>query len=217
MESTTPQRGALSRRELLRRAGVAGAAVSLPAGIASTPAGAVIEHEQRETFTAAQAETIEAVLARLIPTDATGPGAAEAKVGRYIDRALNGELSSLRDVYAVNIAALDEYAASKYGAEFASLSADKQDAILSAMEANKATGFVPNSSSFFETIREHALQGMFGDPYYGGNANFAGWDLIHFPGIKLSFSAREQRLDVDVSPAHKSTTAFRLFKIGRGG
>jgi gluconate 2-dehydrogenase gamma chain len=217
MSATTPGRG-VSRRELLKRAGVTGAAaVSLPAAVATTPAAAVIEREQRETFTAAQAETIEAVLGRLIPSDATGPGAAEAKVGRYIDKALNGELSSLQGFYAAGIAALDEYATSKYGAPFVSLVADQQDAILHDLEANTATGFSPSSSAFFETIREHAIEGMFCDPYHGGNANFVGWDLIHFPGIKLTVPAREQRLDVDVPPAHKSTTDYAIFKIGPGG
>jgi gluconate 2-dehydrogenase gamma chain len=217
MSATTPGRG-VSRRELLKRAGIAGGAVvSLPAVVAAAPAAAVIEREQRDAFTAAQAQTIEAVLDRLIPSDATGPGAAEAKVGRYIDRALSGELSSLQGFYAAGIAALDEYATSKYGASFSSLAADKQDAILHDLETDAATGFAPSSSAFFETIREHAIQGMFCDPYQGGNANFVGWDLIHFPGIKLTVPARDQRLDVDVLPAHKSTTDYAIFKIGSGG
>jgi len=216
MSATTPGRG-VSRRELLKRAGVAGAAVSLPAVVATAPAAAVIEREQRDTFTAAQAQTIEAVLDRLIPSDATGPGAAEAKVGRYIDRALSGELSSLQGFYAAGIADLDEYATSKYGGPFASLAADQQDAILHDLETDAATGFAPSSSAFFETIREHAIQGMFCDPYQGGNANFVGWDLIHFPGIKLTVPARDQRLDVDVPLAHKSTTDYAIFKIGPGG
>ena len=40
-----------------------------------------------ESFTAAEAEPMDAV-ARLIPTDETGPGATEAQAVRYIDRAL---------------------------------------------------------------------------------------------------------------------------------
>ena len=28
------------------------------------------------------------------------------------------------------------------------------------------------------------MQGTFGDPYYGGNANFVGWDLIGYPGVR---------------------------------
>ena len=34
-------------------------------------------------------------------------------------------------------------------------------------------------------LLEHTREGMFSDPIYGGNVNFAGWDLIGYPGIKL--------------------------------
>ena len=66
-------------------------------------------------------------------------------------------------------------------------------------------------------MREHALQGMFGDPYHGGNANFVGWDLIQFPGIKLTVPSVEQRIGTKVKPAHKSTTDYAIFKISSGG
>ena len=61
-------------------------------------------------------------------------------------------------------------------------------------------------------VREHALLGMFSDPVHGGNANFAGWDLLGYPGVKLVFSAREQRIDVDVPREHKSATDHDLFR-----
>ena len=57
---------------------------------------------------------------------------------------------------------------------------------------------------------------MFGDPYHGGNADFAGWDLLGFPGVKLSFGAAEQQLDVNVIPAHKSTTDYPMFSGVKG-
>jgi gluconate 2-dehydrogenase gamma chain len=187
---------------------------TLPAGVAISPAAAAPEREERETFTATETETVNAIVTRLIPSDGNGAGAAEAQVGRYIDRALNTALSSMQGFYSANLAALDAYARATHGGAFAALSAAKQDAVLSALEANMAPGFVPNSSAFFETIREHAVQGMFGDPYYGGNANFAGWDLISYPGIKLHLTAAEQRLDVAVEPAHKSTYDFAIFRPG---
>jgi hypothetical protein len=39
-------------------------------------------------------------------------------------------------------------------------------------------------------VRTHTLQGTFGDPYYGGNANFVGWDLIGYPGIRSNVTSR---------------------------
>jgi hypothetical protein len=42
---------------------------------------------------------------------------------------------------------------------------------------------------------------MFGDTYCGGNANFVGWNMLGFPGIKLVFTADEQKLDITITPA----------------
>jgi hypothetical protein len=39
-----------------------------------------------------------------------------------------------------------------------------QDAVLSHMEKNIATGFTPNSATFFNLVRMHTLQGTFCDP-----------------------------------------------------
>ena len=54
-----------------------------------------------------QAQTLEAVLERLLPTDATGPGAEEANVLRYIDWSLAGDLSMFVGPYTSAIAAID--------------------------------------------------------------------------------------------------------------
>jgi gluconate 2-dehydrogenase gamma chain len=217
MSGSTPGARALSRRELLKRAGAAGVVFTLPAGTAITPtATGTVRRPAATTLTAGESATLEAVLERLIPTDATGPGAREAQVLRYIQQALAGDLKALQGVYSGNLAALDAYAAGRFGAAFAQLAADQQDAVLRDLEAGTATGFAPSADAFFETVLEHALEGMFGDPYHGGNANFVGWDLIQFPGIKLSVPSIEQRIGTRVKPAHKSTTDYAIFKISKG-
>ncbi|HWM13543.1 MAG TPA: gluconate 2-dehydrogenase subunit 3 family protein [Gaiellaceae bacterium] len=192
-----------------------GVAAAAPAGVLTSEASSVRERDALETFTAAEAEAVEAIVDRLIPGDANGPGAAEARVARYIDRALGGELSSLRSTYSAGLAAVDSYAEERFGAPLADLSPTQQDVVLTAMEENVATGFPGGSRAFFELVREHCLQGMFGDPVHGGNEDFVGWDLIGFPGVKLGFSAAEQQMDVVVVPAHKSTADYPLFKRGR--
>ncbi len=85
--------GGLSRRELLRRAGLVGVAATVPAAALASEASSVREREGLESLTAAEADAVEAIVDRLIPSDANGPGAAEARVARYIDRALDGELA----------------------------------------------------------------------------------------------------------------------------
>src|SRR5262249_31711701 len=149
-----------------------------PAPPAAAPTPRATRLEALETLTAAEADTLEAIVARLIPSDANGPGATEARAAHYIDRALTGPLRGARGAYAAGLAALDAYAQSSKGAAFAKLSAVDQDAVLTDVEKNVATGFSPNAATFFNLVRTHTIQGTFCDPYYGGNADFVGWDLI---------------------------------------
>jgi gluconate 2-dehydrogenase gamma chain len=210
-----------ARRELLKRIGLAGAAAAVPAGAlapsaaarAAQPPAPIAQapREALETLTAAESDTLEAIVARLIPTDENGPGAAEARAANYIDRALTGPLASSRRAYAAGLAALDSYAQSSKGALFASLAPKDQDAVLSDMEKNVAKGFTPNSSAFFNLLRTHTIQGTFCDPYYGGNADFVGWDLIGYPGVRIAVSADDQRLGAGLKPNHKSAYDNAMF------
>src|SRR5687768_12243543 len=140
-----------SRRELLKRAGLVGAAaaavpvsalspVEAPAAPASAlPAAQTAPSSRREalaTLTAAEADTLEAIVARLIPSDENGPGATEARAAHYIDRALGGALASSREAYRSGLDAVDRYAQAAKGAPFARLSTTDQDAVLSDMERN---------------------------------------------------------------------------------
>jgi len=152
--------------------------------------------EALETLTAAEADILEAICARLIPSDENGPGAAEARAAHYIDRALTGPLRASRDAYAAGLAAIDVYAQASKGAAFAKLSPHDRDAVLTDMEKNVATGFMPDAAAFFNLVRTHTIQGTFCDPYYGGNANFVGWDLIGYPGLRMAVSSDEQRMSV---------------------
>ena len=206
----------LSRRALLRRAGLLGAAAAVPAGVFASEVVSAPERERLETFTAAEADTVDAMLGRLIPADENGPGAIEARVLRYVDRALSGDLADSRPAYSSGIAATNAYARSRFGEDFADLTAAQQDTILDELERNVASGFSPSSRAFFDLVREHALQGMFGDPVHGGNADFVGWDLIGFYGVKLEVTAAEQQLDVTVVPAHKSVADYPMFSGARG-
>ena len=61
------------------------------------------------------------------------------------------------------------------------------------MEAGTATGFTGSSAAFFNMVLNHTHQGTFGDPYYGGNANYAGWDLLGYPGVRTMVSAADQQ------------------------
>ncbi len=211
----------VSRRELLRRVGAAAVVpprmllplVSPDEGAALVPAQAPgnAVRGALETLTAAESETLGAIAARLIPTDGNGPGAIEAGAAQYIDRALGGALASFRETYRAGLAAVDRYAQSSKGSSFARLSAADQDALLRDVEGNTATGFPGDPSAFFNLVLAHTIQGTFCDPHYGGNANFAGWDLIGYPGVRLAVTADEQRLNARPSPTHMSAYDYRMF------
>ena len=190
----------VSRRDLFKTVGagaaaaVAGAPLAPGSAVAQTHTATVPQLEALETLTAAEADTLEAICARLIPSDENGPGAAEARAAHYIDRALTGPLRVSRDAYAAGLAAVDVYAQASKGAAFAKLAPRDQDAVLTDMEMNVATGFMPSAATFFNLVRTHTIQGTFCDPYYGGNANFVGWDLIGYPGLRMAVGAEEQRM-----------------------
>jgi gluconate 2-dehydrogenase gamma chain len=163
----------------------------------------------RESLTANQARTLQAALERLIPSDSSGPGAREAKVWRYIDHALAHGYKSLAPVYDANLAALDSYAKKQHGKAFADLSEDDQDAVLTDVQDGKAEGFELGSAGFFELLWEHTLEGMFGDPYHGGNDEFVGWKMIEFPGVKLLVTPEQQQIGTEVPLESKSVMAYK--------
>ena len=223
-EHSDDRRHSVSRRDLLKQVGaaaagavVAGSAMAPGAQAADTPATMVGMAMPAaggdapeallamETLNGAEADALKAVVARIIPTDENGPGATEAHAAHYIDRALAGPLASSRAAYAAGLAALDDYAISSKGKLFAALAAKDQDAVLTDLEKNVATGFTPNAATFFNLVRGHTLQGTFSDPYYGGNAGYVGWDMLGYPGLRMGVSVGEQKL---AKPAAVRASAY---------
>jgi gluconate 2-dehydrogenase gamma chain len=167
------------------------------------------------SLTPAESAVLKAIVARLIPADENGPGALEARADRFIDRALSGTLKNQRQAYTDGLRALDAYAQSSKGAPFAKLSPTDQDAVLTSVQQNQATGFNGESGQFFNLVRAHTIQGTFSDPFYGGNENFIGWDLIGYPGARIAVAASMQRMDVKPEPSRKSAYDYgNMFSKG---
>ena len=205
----------VSRRDLLKRASLAGAAITLPIttapveqqsrpAAATAPPTSAVPREPVENLTQQEADLLEAICARIIPTDANGPGAREARAAHYIDRGLGGALKESLDAYRSGFEAFDRYCRSSRGAAFTALSERDQDSVLIDVETGSATGFAGSSAAFFNMVRTHTLQGTFGDPFYGGNRDFIGWDMIGYPGVRTNVSADDQRLGANLKPNHQS-------------
>jgi gluconate 2-dehydrogenase gamma chain len=149
------------------------------------PSGA----EHGAFFNHADAATVAAITERLMPSDPGKPGAREADVLNYIDLALAGAYSEMQEFYRRGLASLDGYCRGRYQESFVHLSPEKQDEVLASLEENKPAGFSwPSAREFFVTLRTHTMEGMFADPLYGGNRDFAGWRLVGFPGAQAIFT-----------------------------
>jgi gluconate 2-dehydrogenase gamma chain len=124
-----------------------------------------------EYLTPERATEIEAVAAQIIPSDDT-PGAREARVIYFIDRAL---MTFDKDKQPQYVKGLKELQAKQKrmfpkAARFSELGSEQQIALLKKIE----------KTAFFDLVRLHTVMGFFADPAYGGNFNQAGWKLIGF-------------------------------------
>ncbi len=124
-----------------------------------------------ETLNAEAAAEIEALAAQIIPSTG-GPGAREAGVIYFIDRALATFAQEDREGYRTGMAEVQQKRKELFpqSSSIASLAAEQQMALMRAIEA----------SSFFELLRTHTVLGFLGDPSYGGNRGKAGWRQIGF-------------------------------------
>jgi gluconate 2-dehydrogenase gamma chain len=135
-------------------------------------------------LTADQWKLVEAIAARIIPSD-DEPGATEAGVVNFVDKALANEDKALRPVYAAGLAGVDTVAQKKFRRAFVALAPADQDEILAALESGKADGWPKGAvaaADFFAAVRAHTVYGFLCDPSYGGNRDYAGWKVVGYPG-----------------------------------
>lgn len=128
-------------------------------------------------FTPDQAMEVEAIAAQIIPTDDT-PGAREARVIYFIDRALATFDRDKQPLYVKGLELLQAKTAERFPAvpKFSTAGEEQQIAVLKALEKEE----------FFDTVRLHVLSGLLCDPARGGNFNQVGWKLIGFDGAHVN-------------------------------
>ena len=122
-------------------------------------------------FAREQAVEVEAMAAQIIPTDDT-PGAREARVVSFIDRALVTFDSGRQPEYTQGLADLAAQASQRFpnAATFSELTFDQQIQVLTAME----------QTPFFNLVRTHTITGFFASPVHGGNHDKVGWKLVGY-------------------------------------
>jgi len=122
-------------------------------------------------LTTAEAADIDAVTAQIVPTD-DSPGARDAGVVYFFDRALGSFYTQLANDYRAQLAAFQAAYRERHPAarSFAALTSDEQINFLRGID----------ETPFFQTTRLLTLLGMFALPEYGGNREGVGWKLIGF-------------------------------------
>jgi gluconate 2-dehydrogenase gamma chain len=164
-------------------------------------------------FNAAEVRTLDAMTARIMPSEPDARGAREAGVVTYIDHAVAGYFRDLQSIYRVGLQRLEAFSQAMAGVIFSELAASQQDEILAQLDTGSgmwaagasadvwnADGTASILTRFFAIVREHTIQGMFCDPIYGGNRDFTGWKLIGFPGAQWEYTEEQMR------PGFDSTT-----------
>jgi len=184
----------LSRRNFLTRAGGAVSAVWISAHWPAIVAAAEHAHQAAKSassakfqfFSPEQAVEIDAITARIIPSDET-PGAREAGVVYFIDRALTTFAADDQKTYREGLPTLQARVRELFPAiaKFSAATADQQDKILHSFDDQAAGGrgiyrASADASPFFETMRVHTIIGFLIDPESGrgGNRDGVGWKLI---------------------------------------
>ena len=142
------------------------------AAVAATTVACGSRQSPFRFFTTAEARTVEALCARIVPAD-RDPGAREARVLVFLDRQLAGFYKSLQPVYRDGIAAIDRAAVSRHGAPFSDLAPAQQDALLREFEKQRLP--------FFDLVVSHTMQGFYGSPRHGGNRNAVSWKMLGVP------------------------------------
>lgn len=131
-------------------------------------------------FTDAEATVVDAIAEQIIPADRDA-GAREAGVVNYIDRQLVGVFRRHQGTYRKGIAGVQQASNIMFGRDFKSLEWLQQTEVLRSLEYGNARGAIwtPDSArSFFELIRDHAMQGFYGSPRHGGNRGFVSFRMI---------------------------------------
>lgn len=166
----------LSRRTLLHAVAATLGSVALPVSWTEIAHAALTVRQPRgdakiSFLSEAEAADVEAVASQIIPTDDT-PGAREAGVVYFIDRALATFLSQLASDYRAVLGEFQNDFRARHpdAASFASLASERQVEYLKTVD----------QTPFFATTRLLTLLGMFSLPEYGGNRDGVGWKLIGF-------------------------------------
>jgi len=127
--------------------------------------------DKLQSLSPEEAEETGSLASLIIPSGST-PGAREAGVTYFIDKALATFDRDKREAYRQGLRMVQARREELFpgSASIASLKPDDRLRLARAIE----------NTEFFETLRVHTVMAFLGPPEYGGNRNQVGWTLIGF-------------------------------------
>jgi gluconate 2-dehydrogenase gamma chain len=146
---------------------------------------------------------------RLVPPGPEGPSASEAHVVEFIVGQLEGPWGqgvlmyrqgpflepeddghgwqsplTPAQAYGYGLDALDRHAREQLGHALEELSEKQQDEVITAWSERRVSTFTDiDATAFFEMVRQNVVEGLLGDPRYGGNHDMVGWRWLGYPGV----------------------------------
>lgn len=156
-------------------------------------------------FDAVEASCIEALCERLIPEEASGPGALAADVPRHLDAQLAGDwgggerayrpgvwqpgtpfhdyrgAATPRDLFRRALAAIDAHFGRR-GTTYGRSTHDTQHAYLRLLEAGQVTWSDAHAGVFFDLLVKMTVEAYFADPLRCARRETLPWRMVGFPG-----------------------------------
>ena len=222
-DSGKDRREDTSRRQFLLAGTAAVALAAQPLDAASAQETSAPEWQGYKFLSGDEVSTVTALVDRLIPKDANGPGGVESGIVTFIDRELAGQFGiaarwymqgpwsegtpsqgwqqalTPAALYRSCLLAFDRWCGGTHGKRFVDIAAAEQDDIIRQLEAGKIDLDGVASSVFFQQLWQNCLEGYLSDPLYGGNRQMAAWKMIGFPGANPVLTPA---LDLKGEPYH---------------
>lgn len=189
-----------SRRAVLKQIGAVGLASSLPQTLAAQNPYAELDGVPWFFLSDTEARFLAALCDVLIPEDEF-PSATQAGVIDFIDLQLATGYGKGDDLYMkgpfregtreqgyqadmVPAALIRNFiaAAIEEGGDLAAADAEQREEVVRALSETEESYGGVQGQAVFEELWALTREGYFADPLYGGNRDYAGWQMVGFPG-----------------------------------
>lgn len=195
-----------SRRAILKQVGAIGAAAAFPQTLSAQNPYAELDGVPWFFLSQDEARFLAAFCDVLIPEDEY-PSASQAGVVDFIDLQLASgygqgdglymkgpfgdgtpEQGYQSDMVPAELIRSFIAGALEQGQDLAAFDADRREEVVRAISEGEEEINGANAQRVFEELWALTKEGFFGDPLYGGNRDYAGWDMVGFPGAHTYYT-----------------------------